>query len=88
MRIMEGTTSRHVRRGNLWLHTQTWPGFRDQFSDQPPHRLVLESGIAVCPIHMTRYRLPLLGLAALRKNRLRLLVNGEKKHVSLRTPSA
>jgi hypothetical protein len=69
---------------DLWVYPNL-PCFRDQCSDQPPLRLVLEPGIAVCPMHMTRYRLPLIGLAALCKNRLRLLVNGQKKRVSLRT---
>jgi hypothetical protein len=46
----------------------------------------MDAGIAVFPADMTRFHLPLIGLSALRKNRLRLLVNGEKRYVTLRAP--
>jgi hypothetical protein len=42
--------------------------------------------IVWCPLAIQQLRLPLLGMSALRRNRLRLLVNGEKKQVSLRAP--
>jgi hypothetical protein len=71
----------------VWLHANV-PGFRDQFLDVPPGRLELDAGIAVCERDMRQIRLPLLGLSALRRNRLRLHINGEKKHVSLWSPGA
>jgi hypothetical protein len=69
----------------LWLHPNL-PGFRDQFLDTPPFRIELPGGMIVCPASMSRFQLPLLGVSALRKNRLRLLVNGEKRYISLRAP--
>jgi hypothetical protein len=71
--------------GDVWLYPNI-PGFRDQFAITLPLRLDLIKGIAVAPASMTQFRLPLLGVSALRKNRLRLLVNGEKRYISLRTP--
>jgi hypothetical protein len=73
--------------GNVWMHPNV-PGFRDQIADTPPLRLEVSGGIAVCSGAMSQCRLPLLGMSALRKNRLSLLVNGEKKQISLRAPSA
>jgi hypothetical protein len=74
-------------QGDIWLHPNV-AGFRDQIGDAPPLRLDMIGGIVVAPASAQRFRLPLLGLSALRKNRLRLLVNGEKKHISLRTALA
>ncbi len=68
---------------SVWMHKNV-PGFRDQIGEGKPHRLDMDLGVAVCPEAMRQVRLPLLGLSAIRKNGLRLLVNGEKRHVSLR----
>lgn len=70
---------------DLWLYSNI-PGFRDQIADTPPIRLELVGGMILCPASISRFHLPLLGVSALRKNRLRLLVNGEKRYISLRTP--
>src|SRR5207249_2954447 len=75
-----------IFEANIWIHPNV-PGFRDQINPSKPHRLEFDAGIAVGPASMTRCRLPLLGLSALRKNNLRLFVNGEKKYISLRAPS-
>ena len=71
--------------GDVWLHANV-PGFRDQVADTRPFCLEMIKGISVCPASMSQIRLPLIGLQALRKNRLRLLVNGEKRYMSLRAP--
>ena len=69
---------------DIWLHPSV-PRFRDQLADVPPVRLEMTGGFVVVPPDMHQIRLPLLGLSALRKNRLRLVVNGAKKHISLRS---
>ena len=47
----------------------------------------LEEGIATYPADGSDYpRLPLLGLRAILKNRLKLTIDGKRKHVSLRSP--
>lgn len=68
-----------------WLHANV-AGFRDQMDASLPARIELIGGMMVCPTLMSRFHLPLLGLSALRRNRLRLLVNGEKRYVTLRAP--
>jgi hypothetical protein len=70
---------------SVWLHANV-PGFRDQLDSRPAFRLELAGGVIICPTSMSRFHLPLLGVSALRKNRLRMLVNGEKRHISLRSP--
>ncbi|MSU79834.1 MAG: hypothetical protein EXS16_17320 [Gemmataceae bacterium] len=70
---------------DLWIFGNM-PGFRDQVSDAPAFRMEFDSGIALCPAHMTRLRLPLLGLVALRKNGVRVMIDGKRKHVSMRGP--
>ena len=70
--------------GSVWLHPNV-PGFRDQIGPDPPFRLD-KGEIAVCSASATRFRLPLIGMGVLRKNNLRLLVNGEKKYITLRAP--
>jgi hypothetical protein len=70
----------------LWMHRND-PGQRDMFTNQPPFRLELSSGIAIYPNDFPDApRLPLLGLRALRENRLHLRVDAERRLVSLRSP--
>ncbi len=85
-----GTTIIHgelvpMFEADLWIFGNV-PGFRDQVAEVPIFRMEFNGGIALCPSHMTRLRLPLLGLVALRKNRLRLMLNAERKHLSMRGP--
>lgn len=74
-----------IFQANFWIHPNT-SGSRGQLSDAAPFCMETDTGIAVCSAVMPEFNLPLLGLSALRKNRLRLLVNGEKRYVSLRAP--
>ncbi len=71
---------------NIWIHSNR-SGERDQFSDQPPFCIPLDSGIALYP-HETPHapRLPLLGLRGLRRANLQLHVDCQHCSVSLRTP--
>ena len=70
---------------NIWLH-RNQPGQRDVFSDQPPHCVELDRGIAVCPPEMGDYpRLPLLGLRAIRFGNLHIAIDGQNRHVTIRT---
>lgn len=74
-----------VHAAHLWLHPNQ-PGQRDQLAARPAYRLHIPRGIIIYPAG-TRYpRLPLLGLRAIARNKLRLTVDGERLRVSLRTP--
>ncbi len=71
---------------DVWLHANV-PGRRDRRGDRQPFRLSLEKGIAVYPDTGTPpSHLPLLGLQALTQNNLHLAIDGERRHVHLRTP--
>jgi hypothetical protein len=70
----------------LWLH-RNQPCQRDLATHEPPFRLEFRSGIVVYPNDFPDApRLPLLGLRALRENRLHLRVDAERRLVSLRSP--
>jgi hypothetical protein len=60
------------------------PGERDVLRGKSPHLLILPEGIAV---HRTSDpfapRLPLLGVRALVKNHLQIMIDGDRKEVSL-----
>lgn len=69
----------------VWLH-RNQPGQRDAPLTAPPIRLELEPGIAVYPNDAAEApRLPLIGLQALTRNRLHLLVDAQQGWVSLRS---
>lgn len=69
--------------GIVWLHCNK-AGERDVFSKRPAIRLELPEGIAVYPSHATNaVRLPTLGLRALARNGLRLVIDGKRFRVSL-----
>jgi hypothetical protein len=60
------------------------PGRRDVLRGKPPCLLMLPEGIAVHPATDPFVpRLPLLGVRALVKNRLRIVIDGDRKEVSL-----
>src|SRR4051794_4671513 len=57
-------------------------------SEREPFRLGLEEGIAVYPFNVPNpARLPILGLRAIVQNNLTLTINGQSRHVSLRSAS-
>jgi hypothetical protein len=52
-----------------------------------PFLLALEEGIAIYPDDGSNYpRLPLLGLRAIIKNNLKLVIDGKRKQVTLSAP--
>src|SRR5262245_23267545 len=70
----------------LWIHRNR-PGQRDQLTDESPHRLALDTGIALHPHQgADAPRLPLLGLRALVTNNLHLAIDGRRRYVTLRAP--
>lgn len=74
-----------LRDADVWIH-QNQAGFRDQFTGATPFRLQLDNGIAVCSDAMNYPRLPLLGVRALKRNQLELILEGASSRFSLRIP--
>jgi hypothetical protein len=73
-----------LRRAQVWIH-RNQSGTRDR-RVAPPFLLALEEGIAAYPDDGSMYpRLPLLGLRAIIKNNLRLVIDGKRRYVSLVT---
>jgi hypothetical protein len=74
-----------LHEAEVWVHSNR-VGERDRFADRPPFPLQIESGIAVYPADsLGAPRLPLLGLRALQWSKLRLTIDCERRHMSLRT---
>jgi len=72
-------------QAEVWLHRNK-PGERDVLLNGVPFRLQLDNGIIVYPEGQIAPRLPLFGLRALQWSRLRLLINSERRRVSVRAP--
>lgn len=72
-----------LHAADLWLFPNR-PGTRDIRDGAEPYRLLVEDGIAVYPDE-TAPRLPLLGLRALTLNRLRSVIDGDRRQVWVRT---
>ncbi len=86
--IRERGNSYPCHKADLWLHPNV-PGRMERRSDRPPLRLPLRKGIAVYPDAAPRPpHLPLLGLQALTENNLHLMIDGQRRLVSLRTPDS
>ena len=84
--IREGGRTVSRRRAHVWVH-RNQSGKRD-LSDRDPYLLVLDEGITIYPDDGSNYpRLPLLGMRAIVKNNLKLLIDGKRKHVSLSSPA-
>jgi hypothetical protein len=75
-----------LRAAQLWVHPNA-PGQWDRVSGGDPYLLEVPEGIVVSPAGSTYPRLPLLGLRAIMRNKLRLTVNGGSGLVSLRARS-
>ncbi len=73
--------------GDVWLHRNE-RGHRDRFTLTKPFRLFTSEGIAVLPESSGHPdpRLPLLGLRALRWNRLQLTIDCDRCRVTIRKP--
>jgi hypothetical protein len=75
-----------LREADVWIHPNI-PGFRDLLADRTPFRLELPGGIAVWPAALPgARRLPLLGVAGLRRADLLVLLDCRKCQVWMRTP--
>jgi hypothetical protein len=69
----------------LWIYGNL-PGDRDPVLTEAPFDLKVDNGVPVYPPGMPAPRLPLLGLRGLQWSKLRLLINSERRYLSLRTP--
>jgi hypothetical protein len=84
--IRERGQTVRLRRAILWLYRNR-PGEVTPL-DSKPVQFDLPEGIAVYPDSADFPRLPLLGLRALTKSRLRLTIDGRRLRVGLRTSPA
>lgn len=73
-----------LRAAAVWVHRNE-PGSRERLSADEPFELSAPRGIAVYPSTMNFPRLPLLGLRAITRNRLVLMINGHRREATLRT---
>jgi hypothetical protein len=73
-----------LRTAEIWVH-RNQPGTRDRLAAAEPYGLSAPRGIAVYPSATNFPRLPLLGLRAITRNRLVLVVNGHRREATLRT---
>src|SRR5262249_45026117 len=71
--------------GSVWIHPN--PSGTTQPSDAPAFRLDPPEGILVHPKGVPNpARLPILGLRALVRSGLMLIIDGERREVTLKTP--
>jgi len=83
--MREGGRAPCLRFANVWVHRNR--SGRNDLGGREPFLLALKEGIAVYPDDGSNYpRLPLLGLRAIIKNNLRLVIDGKRKHASLSSP--
>ncbi len=83
--VREGNRSPALRAASVWIHRNE-SGTRN-LRGADPYPLSLEEGMATYPPDGSDYpRLPLLGLRAILKNKLKLIIDGKRNHVSLRSP--
>ncbi len=82
--LREGMRSPSLRQATVWVHRNR-PGTRE-LKGVNPVVLRLEEGIAIYPSDPSNYsRLPLLGLRAILKNQFKLVIDGKRKRVSLKS---
>ena len=73
-----------LHAASVWIHPNH-PGTKDVIADQPPFRLDFREGIDLRS-GTNSPRLPLLGLRALARNKLHLVVDAQNRVVDLRSP--
>jgi hypothetical protein len=74
------------KAAQVWIHRNE--AGRNKLSGEEPVRLRLPEGVIVYPAGMKNpARLPTLGLRAIVRNRLKLIVDGDDKAVTLSTPA-
>jgi hypothetical protein len=84
--IREGGRTFSRRRAHVWIHRNQ--SGRRHVRDGEPFLLALEERIAIYPDDGSNYpRLPLLGLRAIIRNNLKLVIDGKRKHASLSSPT-
>ncbi len=84
--MREGGRSPSLRFADAWIH-RNQPG-RHDLRGGKPFLLAMSEGIAIYPDDGSNYpRLPLLGLRAIIKNNLKLVIDGKRKYVSLNSPA-
>jgi hypothetical protein len=69
----------------VWL-IRNEPARREPLLNESPFDLQIDDGITVYPRGFAAPRLPLLGLRGLQWSKLRLLINSDARHVSIRAP--
>jgi hypothetical protein len=83
--MREGGRTPSCYRAHVWIHRNR-TGMRD-LRDGEPFRLDLDEGIMIYADDGSDYpRLPLLGLRAIIKNKLKLAIDGKRQHASLALP--
>jgi hypothetical protein len=83
--VREAGRSPTLRHGRVWIHRNE-SGSRE-IKAALPFKLSFQEGIAIYPSDGSDYpRLPLLGLRAILKNNLKLVIDGKRKRASLRSP--
>jgi hypothetical protein len=83
--LRESTRTATLRFANVWMHCNR-PGQSD-LREREPFLLHLEEGVAVYPYDGSNYpRLPLLGLRAIIKIDLKLVLDGKRRYVTLSSP--
>jgi hypothetical protein len=84
--MREGGRSPSLHSATVWIH-RNQAGSRVLRTEYPV-MLTLEEGIAIDPSDDSNYpRRPLLGVRAILKNGLKLVIDGKRQWVSLRSPS-
>jgi hypothetical protein len=82
--LREGGRTPSLRAAYLRVHRNR--AGRRELRDAESFLLDLPEGIAIYPSDGSNYpRLPLLGLRAIIKNELKLVIHGKRRHVSLRS---
>jgi hypothetical protein len=84
-KIREAGRTPSLRSASIWIHRNR-AGSRE-LSDREPFLLHLPEGIAIYPSDGSNYpRLPLLGLRAIIRNELKLVLEGKWKYASIKSP--
>jgi hypothetical protein len=84
-KVRVGQRSATLHRARIWIH-RNHAGKRDLRGDKP-FLLAVDEGIIAYPEDESNYpRLPLVGLRAILGSNLRLIIDGKRKHASLRSP--
>ena len=83
--VREGTRSLTLHAAYIWIHRNV--PRRGVLKDVRPFQPQVPDGIVIYPSDGSDYpRLPVLGLRAILKNNLKLIIDGQRKHASLRSP--